>query len=239
VIYVVRIVLIAACTVFWATVVSFTCLLFDRSGRSGVWGARQWARWILAGCGVRVDAEGLHALSPDDTFVVMSNHQSVFDVIALVATLPLSWRFVAKRELTRIPFFGWGLLAAGHIVIDRSQNERAVASLRRAAARVRAGTSVIIFPEGTRSATDEMRPFKSGGFHLAIQSGVPILPATVSGSRRITPRDSLRVESGRILVRYGTPIPTHDIEVGQREALKQAVRHAIEAGFDPELQAAP
>jgi len=235
VIYVARFLLITVCTVFWATAVSLTCV-FDRTGNSGVWGARRWARWILAGCGVRVDAEGLDAIAASDTYVVMSNHQSVFDVIALVATLPLSWRFVAKRELTRIPFFGWGLLAAGHIVIDRSQNERAVASLERAADRVRAGTSVIIFPEGTRSQTCEMRPFKSGGFHLAIQAGVPILPATVSGSRRITPRDSLRVEPGRILVRYGKPIPTRDVPLERREDLKQAVRAAIEAGFDPVLQ---
>ena len=166
----------------------------------------------------------------------MSNHQSAFDIAAIGATLPLSWRFVAKRELTWIPFFGWGLVAAGHVLIDRRDHERSVRSLRRAAERVRSGVSVIVFPEGTRSATGELGPFKSGGFHLAIEAGVPILPATVSGSRRITPPKSLRVESGPILVRYGKPIPTEGLATDDREQLKQEVRQAILAGFDPELQ---
>jgi 1-acyl-sn-glycerol-3-phosphate acyltransferase len=235
VIYVIRYTLIALYTVFWASTVTVACL-FDRSGESGVWGARRWARWSLATCGIQVEAEGLEEISSSDSFVVMSNHQSVFDIVALVATCPLSWRFVAKRELTRIPFFGWGLVAAGHIVIDRSRTDRAVGSLKRAAARVRAGTSVIIFPEGTRSPTSTMQAFKSGGFHLAMQAGVPILPVSISGSRRITPRGSLRVDSGRILVRYRKPIPTRDWPLDQREGLKEAVREAIFDGFDPALQ---
>jgi 1-acyl-sn-glycerol-3-phosphate acyltransferase len=235
VIYVARYVLIMLYTGFWASTVTVLCI-FDRSGESGVWGARMWARWILATCGIQVDVEGLENAESSHAFVVMSNHQSVFDIVALVATLPLSFRFVAKRELTYIPFFGWGLIAAGHIVIDRSRNERAVASLKRAAERIQAGTSVIIFPEGTRSKTTTMRDFKSGGFHLAMQAGVPVLPASISGSRRITPRESLRVESGRILVRYGKRIATAGIPLESREDLKERVRQAILDGFDPALQ---
>ena len=234
-IYVVRYALVALYTVFWASVACVEALL-GFGGAGGLHAGRTWARWILATSRVRVDVEGLENIAPDRSYVVMTNHQSAFDIAALAATLPLSWRFVAKRELTRIPFFGWGLLAAGHIVIDRRDNQRSVRSLKRAAEKVRAGASVIVFPEGTRSRTGEMGPFKSGGFHLAIEAGVPILPATISGSRRITPPKSLRIEPGRILLRYGKPIPTEGLEVDAREQLKQEVRQAILAGLDPELQ---
>jgi 1-acyl-sn-glycerol-3-phosphate acyltransferase len=235
VIYVVRYALIVLQTAFWASVVCVEAL-FGHGGEGGVRAARNWARCVLWTGRIRVDVEGLENIAPGRPYVVMSNHQSVFDIPAIAATLPLSWRFVAKRELTWIPFFGWGLLAAGHIVIDRRDNERSVRSLKRAAERVRTGTSVIIFPEGTRSAAGHLGSFKSGGFHLAIEAGVPILPTTVSGSRRITPPGSLRVESGRILVRFGKPIPTEELAIDDREQLKAEVRRGIHAGFDPALQ---
>jgi len=235
VIYVVRYALVAFYTVFWASVACIEALL-GFGGPGGLHAGRTWARWILASTRVRVDVEGLENIAPGRSYVVMTNHQSAFDIAALAATLPLSWRFVAKRELTRIPFFGWGLLAAGHIVIDRRDNERSVRSLKRAAKKVRAGASVIVFPEGTRSRTGELGTFKSGGFHLAIEAGVPILPAAISGSRRITPPKSLRIESGNILVRYGKPIPTEALTVDAREQLKEEVRRAILAGLEPALQ---
>jgi 1-acyl-sn-glycerol-3-phosphate acyltransferase len=166
----------------------------------------------------------------------MSNHQSVTDIGALVLTLPVSWRFVAKRELTRIPLFGWVLLLGGHVIVDRSSRERSVRSLRAAARRVARGTHVIIFPEGTRSPTGRLREFKSGGFHLAIEAQVPIVPIAISGSRRITPKRSLRIDSGLIRVRYGKPIPTEGLGADDSGALKQRVREAIAAGYDPELQ---
>jgi 1-acyl-sn-glycerol-3-phosphate acyltransferase len=235
VIYVVRYALILFHTAFWASVVCVEAL-FGRGAEGGVRAARNWARWILGTSRVRVEIEGLENIAPDRSYIVMSNHQSAFDITALAATLPLSWRFVAKRELTWIPLFGWGLVAAGHIVIDRRDNERSVRSLRRAAESVRSGVSVIVFPEGTRSATGELGPFKSGGFYLAVEAGVPILPATVSGSRRIAPPKSLRVEPGRILVRYGKPIPTEARAIDDHEQLKEEVRQAILAGFEPSLQ---
>ena len=234
-IYVIRYVLIALHTVFWASVVSVRAL-FGRNDEGAVRAARNWARSILWTSRVRVEVEGLENIAPGRSYVVMSNHQSVFDIVALAATLPLSWRFVAKRELTRIPFFGWGLVAAGHIVIDRRDNERSVRSLKRAAESVRSGVSVIVFPEGTRSATGKVGSFKSGGFHLAIEAGVPILPATVSGSRRITPPKSLRVLSGRILVRYGKAVPTETLAPDDCEQLKAEIRQAILVGFESAFQ---
>ncbi len=235
-VYVVRIVLIALYTVLWGTVATLYSP-FDRGGRFTCWVGRQWIGWILATCHIEVECEGRERLDPRQPFVLMTNHQSVFDVAAIVMTLPTTFHFVAKKELAWVPFFGWALKLSGvGIMIDRSNNARAVASLRRAAERIRQGAHVIIFPEGTRSRTGELQPFKSGGFHLALQAQVPIVPATISGTQRITPSDSLRVESGRIKIRYHTPIPTAGLERADRERLKQQVWEAIQAGFDPAFQ---
>jgi 1-acyl-sn-glycerol-3-phosphate acyltransferase len=235
VIYVVRYLLAALYTVFWGGV---ACLAapFDRDGRTVVWVGRRWVSWILRSCGVRVEVDGIERLPRDRGCVYMSNHQSVFDTVAIVATLPVRWSFVAKRELTWIPFFGWALRLGHQIIVDRRNRESSVRSLARAAERVRAGTNVIIFPEGTRSPDASLGEFKSGGFHLAIQAGAPIVPIAVSGSWRITPKRSLRIESGRVLVRYGEPIPTQGLGLDDRAELKRRVRDAILAAFDPELQ---
>jgi 1-acyl-sn-glycerol-3-phosphate acyltransferase len=234
-IYVVRYLLIVLYTVFWGTLGLLLSAL-DRSGESVIWVARSWVRWILATCSVRVDASGVEKLDVSRPYVVMANHQSVFDTAAIVATLPCSFRFVAKRELTWIPFFGWALAAGGHVIIDRADRESSVRSLARAAERVRGGQTVVIFPEGTRGATGELGEFKSGGFHLALAAQVPILPVSVSGSSRITPPRSLRIESGRIHVRYGEPIPTAGLGLPDRQRLKLLARSAIAAGFDSDLE---
>jgi 1-acyl-sn-glycerol-3-phosphate acyltransferase len=235
VIYVFRYVLIALYTVFWG-VVACLVLCVDRSGESAIWAGRRWVAWIFASCGIRVEAEGLEHVDRTRPQVFMCNHQSVVDIGALIAVLPVSWRFVAKRELLWIPFFGWALGLSQHVIVDRGRRDKAVASLQRAAERIRAGVNVIIFPEGTRSPGGELGSFKSGGFYLAIESQVPVVPVTVSGSRSITPKRSLRVESGRVKVVFGEPIPTKGLSVEDRQALKDAVRRGILAGYDAELQ---
>ena len=234
-VYVIRFGLIALYTVFWGVPAT---LVAPFSGKAIVWIGRTWISWIFRTCGVRVVAEGLDNVDRTRSYVFMSNHQSVLDIGALVLTLPVNWRFVAKRELTWVPFFGWALGLSDQIVIDRGNRTSAVRSLQRAAERVRGGISVIVFPEGTRSPTGRMREFKSGGFHLAIAAQVPILPATVSGSFHLIPKRSLKVHSGTIKVSYGKPIPTQGLGVEDRHALKDRVRKAIEQGYDAALQGA-
>ena len=234
-IYVYRYLMIVLYTIFWG-LVGCVIGLVDRSGEGIIWVGRRWVSWILASCQIEVHCEGLEHVDPKQPCVFMSNHQSVIDIAAIVSTLPVSWRFVAKRELLWIPFFGWVLGMGGHVIVDRGDRERAVKSLKHAADRIRAGTNVIIFPEGTRSPSGTMGPFKSGGFHLAMEAGVPILPITVSGTNRITPKGSLRIESGRVGIRYGAPIPTADLGLEARGQLKDVVRRAIAAGFDRDLQ---
>ena len=234
-IYVLRYAAVALYTVFWGTT-GILLFPFVRGDWAAPWVVRNWNAWILRTCGVRVVCEGAERARAAEPCVIMSNHQSVFDIAALSTTLPVDWKFVAKRELIWIPFFGWALGLGRQIIVDRSNNERAVASMRRAAERVSGGSNVIVFPEGTRSKTTGMGPFKSGGFHLAIQAGVPILPVSISGSRRITPSGSLRIESGEILIRYGEPIPTAGLDGAEVDSLKQRVREAIEKGIDPARQ---
>lgn len=236
-IYVYRYVAFVFATLFWGAA-GCAIGLVDRTGEGVVWAARHWVHWILTLCRVEIECSGLEQIDFSKPYVIMSNHQSVFDVPAVVSTLPVSFRFVAKRELTWIPIFGWALVLGRHVIIDRSRRERCVRSLGRAAEQVRRGTNVIIFPEGTRSDTGSIRDFKSGGFHLAIQAGVPVLPISISGSRRITPKRSLRIESGRIRVRYGRPIPTAELTLSDREALKEEVKEAILAEFDPDFPGA-
>ena len=234
-IYLVRYCLIALYTIFWGALATAAAPF---SGEVIVWIGRQWIGWIFATCGIRVEVEGLERIREVPVAIYMSNHQSVVDIGAIVLSMPVSWRFVAEKELTYIPFFGWALALSDQIVIDRGNRRRSVESLRRAAERVRAGANVIIFPEGTRSPDGSLQPFKSGGFHLALDAQVPVVPVTVSGSRRLTPKRSLQVRSGTVKVVYGAPIPTAGMTVKDREQLKRTVADAIRAGYDPELQAA-
>jgi len=228
--------LVALNTAFFAVAVVLLSFL-DPTGRIPVQLIRGWTRVNLALYRVEVEVEGLDRVPRTTPLVIMSNHQSLLDIAALIRTLPVDFRFVAKKELVRVPFFGWALWASGQIIIDRQDRTRSVASLRRAAERIRSGINVIIFPEGTRSPDGTLQPFKSGGFHLAIQAGAPILPATVSGSHRVSSKGSLRVEHGsRIKIYYGEPIPTAGLTVADRETLKTRVRRAIESGYDPVLQ---
>jgi 1-acyl-sn-glycerol-3-phosphate acyltransferase len=234
-IYVLRYLWVVLCTTFWGTVALPTMLL-DRSGEGVIWIGRRWIRWILRGCRIEVETRGAGNVDPAHPQIFMPNHQSALDVAAVLVALPVSFRFVAKKEITRIPFIGWAAIGGGHIIVDRGDNAQAVARLKQAVSRIRTGTNVVIFPEGTRSVSGRLRPFKSGGFHLAIQSGVPIVPVTVSGSWRLTPKRSLKLRSGRLVVTIGKPIATAGLGVDDRERLKARVRDALLAGFDPALQ---
>jgi 1-acyl-sn-glycerol-3-phosphate acyltransferase len=237
VIYAVRYLLVVVYTILWgvpATLIG----PFDRSGRIICWIGRRWVGWILASCGIRVETEGLENVDRTAPQIFMSNHQSVVDIAAIVTTVPVDFRFVAKKELGHIPLFGWALRSSVGIMVDRGNRARAVASLKRGAQKVREGSNVILFPEGTRSPDGRLHGFKSGGFHLAIQAQVPVVPVTVSGSRRITPKRSLRIESGTVKIVYGKPLETRGLGVEDRDELKRRVREAIEAGYDPAFQEA-
>jgi 1-acyl-sn-glycerol-3-phosphate acyltransferase len=182
--------------------------------------ARTWARWVLWASGTRVRIEGAEHIRTDKPKIIVSNHQSWYDVFALAANIPGPYRFVAKQELARIPLFGHAWRAAGHISVDRSDRQAAIRSLDHAGRAIREdNSSVVIFPEGTRSETGELLPFKKGAFMLAIHTGVDIVPTGVSGGRDILGKGEWRVHRGEVLIRFGEPIPVAAYGEENREAL--------------------
>jgi 1-acyl-sn-glycerol-3-phosphate acyltransferase len=177
---------------------------------------------------VRVHVIGAENLSADRAQIIVANHVSWYDVLALAAYTPKRYRFVAKKELARVPLWGHAWLAAGHIAVDRSDNQRAVASLDQAGRTIlEDNSSVIIFPEGTRSRTGELQPFKKGAFVLALNNGIDIVPTGVRGTYDIMSRDNWRIRSGRIIVRFGPPVSPVGYDMRQRDELIARVRSDV------------
>jgi 1-acyl-sn-glycerol-3-phosphate acyltransferase len=215
-----KLVLVALDTVVLAPI-AVAVALFDQNASYRV--CQLWARSILGLYGVRVSTRRLVPLDPSRACVFMSNHRSQFDILAVVAALSeFQLRWVAKMELTRVPVFGWALKHTGHVIIDRRDHAQAIASLRAARTKMAAGVSVVIFPEGTRSAGHQaLLPFKKGGFMMAIETGFPIVPIAVRGSREILPRGSWQPASGEIEVVVGPPIAVEGLS---RDELLERVR---------------
>ncbi len=209
--------------------------LFRVRGDLYWWASRTWSRWLVWASGCPVVVEGIENIAADRPQIIASNHVSHFDVIALAANIPKPFRFVAKKELARIPLFGTAWKAAGHISVDRADRASAVASLDAAGALIRQDhSSVVIFPEGTRSTIAGLLPFKKGAFMLALRTGIEIVPAAVLGTRRILPKGAWRLRSGPVIVRFGAPIATTRYDEETRDALMELVRSRIE-----DLLAAP
>lgn len=186
---------------------------------------------------VRVHTVRAETLDSTKPYIFMANHRSHFDVLAVMEALSeFQLRWVAKKELTGVPVFGWALRHTDHIIIDRSDRAQAVASLRAARVQMERGVSVIIFPEGTRSEPDdpEMLPFKKGGFMLALETGFPIVPIAIRGSAEVLPKGGWEVADGDIDVVVGAPMTVTGMD---RATLMARVRDRMEALL--ELPAAP
>lgn len=194
---------------------------------------RVWARILLRTAGVRVRFEGLETVDWDRPHIVVANHQSWFDVFALAGHLPARYRFAAKEELGRIPIFGPAWKSCGHISVARGDRSQAIESLNEAGERVRTDRlTVIMFPEGTRSADGRLQSFRKGAFVLGIQTGVDIVPMGISGSRRIMPKGSFRIRSGDVVVRIGEPIRSSEWTMPRRNQLRDEARRRVLALVD-------
>lgn len=192
-----------------------------------------WSQQLLKRAQVSLEAKGLPSAPSSEAFVVMSNHQSLYDIPALYQALPLRLRMVAKTELFRIPIWAHAMRAAGFIELDRSARERAIASLDRARIALKQGISIWIAPEGTRSRDGSLGPFKLGGFHLAVGAGARILPVTIVGTNRILPAKGARVVPGahvRVIVQ--PPVDPADFGGAVNDSLVAAVRHSIARGLE-------
>jgi 1-acyl-sn-glycerol-3-phosphate acyltransferase len=207
--------------------------LVESRGRWQHFCARAWSWLILKTGGIRVQVEGLEHL-PRGTAIFCSNHPSAMDIPIFFVHLPVQFRFLAKRSLFHVPFLGWHLQRSGHIPVDRSRPREALKGFEQAAQRIRAGSSVVMFPEGTRSRISGVLPFKSGGFYLAILSGVPVVPVTLNGTRAVLKPHTLHVRAGRTEMIIHPPIPTEGLTHNDVPALSQRVREQILSRFRPE-----
>jgi 1-acyl-sn-glycerol-3-phosphate acyltransferase len=185
---------------------SLPVMILTRSGAMPIWfGRRAWGPWGLWLAGARTEVEPFPAL-PDGPLIFACNHESALDIWVAFKLLPRSFRFIAKQELFRLPVFGAYMRLGGHIPVDRGNHARAVQALRRAGEAVRAGTSLVVFPEGTRSRDGRILPFKKGPFVVAKEAGVPVVPVAISGSGCVTPKDAIAVVPGTIRVAVGEPV---------------------------------
>ncbi len=187
-----------------------------------------WTHHIISLGGHSVKAHGMEKLDPEKPYILMTNHRSHLDVPSLMRVLDRRLYFLAKKELMYIPFFGLGMYALGTIIVDRGNGKKAKESLRRAGERIRNGQTVAIFPEGTRSPDGRtFQSFKKGGFHLAKEARVPILPAAVVGSQNCLPKNCILIRPKQIDIYFGDPIPVSGEE--SVEELRDKTREAIGA----------
>jgi 1-acyl-sn-glycerol-3-phosphate acyltransferase len=224
--------LIAAAVGAWTLVLLIPVLIslpLTFSGDTGAWMARVlWAPFVLWISRVQLIADDAYPpLDPRQPYIFVSNHQGFYDIPAAYATIRHRLRFVAKRSLVFVPFIGWFIYLGGHILIDRSNRKRSIRSLTKAAARVRRGTSLLVYPEGTRSPDGRIQLFKKGPFVLAIEAQVPIVPVAVEGSHRILRKHDWSIHPGAIRIRLGEPIPTQGLTIADRDELVRRVRSSL------------
>ena len=200
---------------------------FDPSGNLPHRVARLWGKIQLRITGTRVRTQGLENMDPRKSYILVSNHQSSFDIFSLLGYLPLQFRWTAKAELFRIPFMGWAMTRTGYISIERDSPKKAYRSMLRAAEVVRKGTSVIIFPEGTRSPDGKLQPFKKGLFLIALKSQAPILPITIQGTSQIMRKGDWRTHPGEVKIQIDPPIDTAGFPNEKETELSQRVRSIL------------
>jgi 1-acyl-sn-glycerol-3-phosphate acyltransferase len=220
-------------TLVWS-VIGMIAAFLDPTGRLYSYLARKgWSAQTLWIGGIRAKIRGIDAIDWDKPYIICSNHQSQVDIPLIVANLPTGIRFLAKQSLFLIPIFGWSMYVAGYVPVNRGSGQKAHRSILRAAKRIRKGRpSLLVFPEGTRSSTGEILPFKSGAFILAIQASAPILPVALRGTYDIVSKYRLDVRPGEVEIVVGSPIETEGLGMKDKEALKNKVRGAVMSMFE-------
>ncbi len=207
---------------------------FDKKGNFIHYIGRFWSLLNIYLSGTRISIKGKEHIKKGGAYVVMSNHQSLFDVWALIGKLPLQLRWIIKAEINKIPIFGYALGRLGHVYINNRNRKDIFLSLEAAGKKIRDGASVVIFPEGTRSTDGRLQRFHNGGALIAIRSGIPILPVTVNGSRFVLPKGSLGLMPGKIEVVLGDLIDPGIFDENGKDKLIAVVRSAIEKNLDLE-----
>lgn len=224
---------------FWASIATVVLCMFiipagllSRTGNLAFSLSKLWAYTMLAVSFVRTEIKNKDKIRKGTSYIIISNHQSLYDIIALVTTLGIQFRWIIKKEILHVPVFGYGLYASRNIFIDRSNTASAIESINKGFDRVPEGVSVMVFAEGTRSPDGRIHEFKKGGFVAAVQRQIPILPVTVNGSRRIMSKNNLVLKPGKIQVVVGDPIDVTGYTVDTVQDLIDKTRQVVIANFN-------
>jgi 1-acyl-sn-glycerol-3-phosphate acyltransferase len=212
------------------SMLTILCGLGDPLGKKVYRISKLWTWLILKIGGIALNVEGLKNLDPQRQYLFVVNHQSNIDIPVLVQALANhQLRWIAKKELLWVPFFGWAMWAAKHIAVDRDDSLSALRSLELAKRRIAAGISVVIFPEGTRSTDGRLLPFKRGGFLLALKTKTPIVPVTINGTGKLLPKGDWRIRQGEVTVNVGAPLTVENFRRGGLRGLSAQVEELIAA----------
>ena len=225
---------------FWASIATIilgipimVAGLLSRTGNLAFSISKLWAYAMLAVSFVRSEIKNKDKILKGTSYIIISNHQSLCDIIVLVTTLGIQYRWIIKKEILKIPIFGYALYASRNIFIDRSNTASAIESINKGFDRLPKEVSIMVFAEGTRSHDGQIHKFKKGGFITAVMRKIPILPVTVNGSRRVMPKKSFTLKPGKIQVVIGDPIDTSGYTTDTVQELIDKTRQVVIANFDP------
>lgn len=193
-----------------------------------------WARTNMAVSMVSIELEGKDKVDKRQSYVIVSNHQSLIDIYVLYGYLGIDIKWVMKKELRAVPVLGMACAAMGHILIDRSNTGAALESINNARDKILGGISIVFFAEGTRSRSGELKIFKKGAFRLAQELGLPILPVTIHDTRYVLPSDTLDLRPGKVRLQFNDPISTVGLKPGDVPALVNKIREVIQRALEGE-----
>ena len=222
--------LLVVLTFLFATLTLVSAALVNSSFASRTFGSA-WARSLSYLTPIRVEIEGREHVDPAQSYIVTSNHQSMYDILVIYGFSGLDLKWVMKHELRKVPFIGYGCEAAGHIFVERRNPKQAKQAIAAALEKLSKGIGILFFPEGTRSSGDRMLPFKKGAFRTAIDQQLPVLPVTVTGTNEILPNKTLALFPGKAKITIHEPIETAVMTSGDIDALMQETRKRIAAAL--------
>jgi len=228
-------------TKFWVIIILLSIVLgtlavlarlFDSSNNLSHRVSSLWGRWLCTLNGIQVDIEGLEHIRQGQAQIFIANHQGFFDIFALNGFLPVQIRWVAKSSLFKIPFVGWSIAASGYVPVDRGNRKKAYQAFLATIEKLKAGNSIVIFPEGTRSVDGTIGPFKKGGLLLSVRSGAPLVPVTLLGTGNIIKKGSGIIRPGRIQIIISPPISSQTVIDDKEEKLLNTLRDIICKNFE-------
>jgi len=211
--------------------ISLLAGLVDSSGNASHVIAGWWGRGIVFVSGIHVDVEGLENITQSDTYVFLSNHQSFYDIFILSAFIPTQFRYFIKKELYKIPFLNMAMWAARYIPIDRKASSSAMRSMKDGIRKIKDGKSILIFPEGTRTTTGDVKAFKRGSFLLASKARVSVVPITISGTFNIMSKGSFLIHPTKVCVKLHKPIEVGKLNKDEQGEFGEKLRDIIISGL--------